>query len=92
VALVLGETGEKEALLAVEKLKKLAGDVRVEGSEEPLKFCSGLAEAVVQENYDPADIVTEVINRAEQALDMAVAQGQASPLALAPKLAAGAVA
>ena len=92
VALVLGETGEKEALLAVEKLKKLAGEVRVEGSEEPLKFCSGLAEAVVQENYDPADIVTEVINRAEQALDMAVAQGQASPLALAPKLAAGAVA
>jgi len=41
-----------------------------------LEFSAGLAEAVVRESYDPVDIVTEVINRAEHALATSLVQGR----------------
>jgi len=90
VALVLGETAEKEALMAVEKLRKLVEDVRI--SEKPLAFSAGVAEAIVRQQFDPVDIVTEVINRAELALDMAVAQGAGRVVNLAAETANAAVA
>jgi hypothetical protein len=46
----------------------------------------------VRGEYDPVDIVTEVINRAEQALYNAIAQGAGHIVALAPSFAAAAVA
>ena len=92
VAVVLGETGEKDALLAVEKLRKLVCEVRLPGKEQTTQFTAGLAEAVMKPNYDPVDIVTEVINRAEQALHDALAQGPGSVVSLAPAQAAAAVA
>src|SRR5207253_3813476 len=55
IALVLGETVEKEALMAVEKLRKLLAEVKL--SDEILPFSAGLAEAVVRQQFDPADIV-----------------------------------
>ena len=61
IALVLGETGEKEAVMAIEKLRKLLSDVKL--SDEIVPFSAGLAEAVVRQQFDPVDIVTEVINR-----------------------------
>ena len=42
--------------------------------------------------YDPVDIVTEVINRAEQALHDALDPGRGYVLSLAPNLASAAVA
>jgi len=57
-----------------------------------MEFSAGLAEAVVQETYDPEDIVTEVINRAEFALATSLAQGPGKIVALKAALAAGAVA
>jgi diguanylate cyclase (GGDEF)-like protein len=90
IALVLGETLEKEALAAVEKLRKLLVDVKL--SDELLPFSAGLAEAVVRQQFDPVDIVTEVINRADMAMDMAVAQGMGRIVSLAPSAAAAAVA
>jgi len=90
IALVLGETGEKEALMAVEKLRKLLADIKL--SDEILPFSAGLAEAVVRQQFDPVDIVTEVINRADIALAMAVAQGLGRIVCLAPSAAAAAVA
>jgi hypothetical protein len=51
-----------------------------------------LAEAVVRDSYDPIDIVTEVINRAEHALGTSLAQGPGKVVALGAALAAGAVA
>ncbi len=90
IALVLGETGEKEALMAVEKLRKLLADVKL--SDEILPFSAGLAEAVVRQQFDPVDIVTEVINRADVALDMGIAQGMGRIVTLAPAIAAAAVA
>lgn len=97
IAIILGDTGEKEGMMAVEKLRKIIADVRLpakEGSQDghALQFSAGLAEAVVRENYDPVDIVTEVINRAEHALATAVGQGPGKVTALAAHLAASAVA
>ncbi len=92
VAIILGDTAEKEALLAVEKLRKLVADVRLPGKDQPLPFNAGLAEAVMRTAYDPVDIVTEVINRAEQALHDALAQGAGHVVSLAANMASAAVA
>jgi diguanylate cyclase (GGDEF)-like protein len=97
IAILLGETAEKEAMLAVEKLRKIIGDVRFpakEGNEQgsAVLFSAGLAEAVIRAEYDPIDVVTEVINRGEHALAQAMAQGPGKIVALGPALTAGAVA
>jgi diguanylate cyclase (GGDEF)-like protein len=75
VALVLGDTGEKEALLAVEKLKRLLAEVRYPGKDHEVEFNAGIAQAVMRQHYDPVDIVTEVANRADHALEQAVSEG-----------------
>jgi diguanylate cyclase (GGDEF)-like protein len=75
VALVLGDTGEKEALLAMEKLRRLLAEVRFPGTDKGVEFSAGLAQAVMRQHFDPADIVTEVANRADHALEQAMAQG-----------------
>ncbi len=75
VALVLGETGEAEAVMAMDKLRKLTADVHLPGKEEEIPFNAGIAEAVVKQPFEAVDIVTEVINRAEIALEAAVIQG-----------------
>jgi hypothetical protein len=45
---VLGDTGEKEALLAVEKLRRLLADVRFPGKNKGVEFSAGLAQAVMR--------------------------------------------
>jgi len=98
IAILLGETAEKEAMLAIEKLRKIIGELRwptKEGAEKgnTALFSAGVAEAVIRSEYDPADIVTEVINRVEHALGQAMGQGLGHVVALGPTaLAAGAVA
>ena len=97
IALILGETAEKEAMMAIEKLRKIIAGVRLpakDGADKGLamEFSAGLAQAVVQESYDPLDIVTEVINRVEHALATSLVQGPGKVVALGPALAAGAVA
>jgi diguanylate cyclase (GGDEF)-like protein len=97
IAILLGETAEKEAMLAVEKLRKIVSVVRLpakgDASEGPVaQFSAGLAEAVIRTEYDPVDVVTEVINRAEHALAQAMAQGPGKVVALGAAMAAGAVA
>jgi diguanylate cyclase (GGDEF)-like protein len=97
IAIILGETAEKEAMLAIEKLRKIIAGVHLpakDGAEKghAMEFSAGLAEAVVRENYDPVDIVTEVINRVEHALATSLVQGAGKVVALEATLAAGAVA
>jgi len=87
VALVLGDTGEKEAQLAVEKLRRLLAEVRFPGKTQGVEFCAGLAQAVMRQHYDPIDIVTEVANRADQAMEQAVAQGPGKVVSLAAQFA-----
>ena len=90
IALVLGDTGEKEALLAVEKLRRLLAGVRFPGQTEGVEYRAGLAQAVMRPHYDPDDIVTEVANRADQALEQAVAHGPGKVVSLAPQFATAA--
>ncbi len=97
IAILLGETAEKEALLAVEKLRKIVSEVRFPAKEEAgtgptAQFSAGLAEAVIRTEYDPVDVVTEVINRVEHALAQGMAQGPGKIVAQAAVLAAAAVA
>ncbi len=92
VALVLGAVGEKGAVSAVNHLRKLIGEVRMPGREEPVSFACGVAEAALRPEFDPVDVVTEVINRVEHALDSAVAEGGGKVVALASSLATAAVA
>ncbi len=88
VALVLGDTGEKEAVLAVEKLRRLLKEVRFPGKDKGVEFSAGLAPAVMRQHFDPVDIVTEVANRADHALEQAVAQGAGKIVSQAPQFAA----
>ena len=98
IAIVLGETPEKEAMLAIEKLRKIIAEVRFplkEGQDlgTPAQFSAGVVEAVIRSEYDPVDVVTEIINRAEHALSQAIGQGLGKAVALGPTaMAAGAVA
>ena len=90
VALVLGDTGEKEALLAVEKLRRLLAEVRFPGKDKAVEFSAGLAQAVMRQHFDPVDIVTEVANRADHALEQAVTHGAGKIVSQAPQFAASA--
>jgi len=92
IAIILGDTAEKEALMAVEKLRNLIAGVRLPGREQHVPFVAGLAEAVMRQQYDPVDIVTEVINRAEQALADAIAEGPGKVVCRAATAATAAVA
>jgi diguanylate cyclase (GGDEF)-like protein len=97
IALILGDTAEKEGMLAVEKLRKIVREVKLSAKEspekaQPMQFSAGLAEAVAKQEYDPIDIVTEVINRVEHALAQSLTQGPGKVVALGPALAAAAVA
>ena len=97
IAILLGETAEKEAMMAIEKLRKIVAGLRwpaKEGSEQGALalFSAGVAEAVIRSEFDPVDVVTEVINRAEHALGQAMGQGPGHVMALGPALAAVAVA
>ena len=88
IAILLGETAEKEAMLAIEKLRKIVSEVHLPAKDGvqggPAQFSAGVAEAVIRADYDPADVVTEVINRAEHALAHAMAQGLGKVIAAGP--------
>jgi len=98
IAILLGETSEKEALLAIEKLRKIIAEVRYPAKDgaaqgSHAQFAAGVAEAVIRAEYDPVDVVTEIINRVERALAQAVSQGPGKVVALGQAaMASGAVA
>ena len=84
IALVLGDTKDTNSFFVVDKLRKVLASVKAPGTDHPITMTVGIAGAVIQKDYDPVDIVTEVINRAEQALDVAHSEGPNSAHALAP--------
>ena len=91
IAIVLGETTEKEALMVVEKMRRLITAAMGE-KQLATSLNAGVAEAVIRPEFDPVDIVTEVINRVESALEKSVAEGAGKSVALAAELSAAAVA
>src|SRR5581483_4929868 len=91
IAVVLGETGETEALRVVEKMRRLIGTAIGE-KQIAASFNAGIAEAVIRQQFDAVDTVTEVINRVERALEKAVAEGPGKSVAVPSMLSAAAVA
>jgi diguanylate cyclase (GGDEF)-like protein len=91
IAIILGETAENEALRVVEKMRRLIATAIGE-KQIAASFNAGAAEAVVRQQFDPVDIVTEVINRAERALEKAVAEGPGKAAVVPSALSAAAVA
>ena len=75
VALMLADTGEKNALLVLDKLRKLMSSIRLGTHKEELPMAAGIAEVVIHPHFEPADIVTEAINRLEAALERARLEG-----------------
>ncbi|MFL6439279.1 MAG: diguanylate cyclase domain-containing protein [Terriglobales bacterium] len=75
IGLVLGDTKDSNCFFVVEKIRKVLAGAKVPKSEHPVTMTAGIAGAVLNKDYDPVDMVTEVINRAEQALDIAHSQG-----------------
>ncbi len=71
IALVLADTTEKNAFLVVEKMRKVLAPVRLPGLDRAPSMSAGIAEAVLQQNFEAVDIVTEAINRVESALEIA---------------------
>ncbi|HET6845044.1 MAG TPA: diguanylate cyclase [Candidatus Angelobacter sp.] len=91
IALLLSDTNEKNALLVVDKMRKVLVSLRIPGTDRPPILSIGIAETALQPTFDPVDIVTEVINRAEAALEVARTDGGNKAQALAPRLEANAV-
>src|SRR5581483_2211668 len=91
IAIVLGETAETEALRVVEKMRRLIGTA-INEKQIAASFNAGVAEAVIRQQFDAVDTVTEVINRAERALEKSVAEGAGKSIALQAALTAAAVA
>ena len=85
IAVILSDTSEKNAFFVVEKLRKVLASVTIPGKQGAPVLTAGIAEAVMQSRFDPVDIVTEVINRAEAALEAARGQGGGKAQALAPQ-------
>lgn len=86
IALLLADTGEKNAFFVVDKLRKVVANVHPPGKSTTLPMTVGIAEAVIQARFDSVDIVCELINRAESALESAKAAGASSVKALSPVL------
>lgn len=92
IVLVLADTGEKNAFFVVDKMRKVLNAIHLPGKTMPVGVTVGIAEAVLQSRYDPVDIVTEVINRAEGALEAAKAEGTNTAKSLATPILEGAAA
>jgi diguanylate cyclase (GGDEF)-like protein len=92
IALVLSDTTEKNAFLVVDKMRKVLAPTKIPGTEKMPPISVGIAEAVLQERFDAVDMVTEVINRVESALEIARTEGGNKAHSLAPVLQPNAVA
>jgi len=84
IVLVLTDTNDKSAFFVLDKLRKALANARMPACNDPVTLTTGIAELVMQPKYDPVDIVTEGINRLENALEMAQHEGGDRAHAIAP--------
>ena len=84
LALILpGATG-KEAVVVVEKLRKLAMTPAPAGAGEPFHMAALIGEAVQEREMENVDVVTELINRLDQAVEAAERTADNSTRLLVP--------
>lgn len=86
IVVLLSDTNSKNAFLVVDKMRKLLASNKIPGTDRNPPMTVGIAEAVLQPHFDPVDIVTEVINRVENALDIARSEGGNKAHSLAANL------
>lgn len=86
IGLMLADTNEKNGFLVVDKLRKVFTDAKIPNTDRVMPMTVGIAEAATMAKFDAVDIVTEVINRAEAALDAALEKGANSAHSIAPNL------
>jgi len=86
IALILADTSTKNAFFVADKMRNALAAVKIPGTDREATLTVGIAEAAVQHSFDPVDIVTEVINRAEAALEIAKAEGGNKAHSIAPNL------
>ena len=77
VAILLGDTTVEKARPAVDKLRAKLAALKLPGNKDSVTFSAGLSEAAIRPDYDPVDIVTDLVNRAEFSLDEARQKGNA---------------
>lgn len=75
VALILSDTNEREAWHTTDRLRTEVASLRFPAHTRVPIITAGIAEAVLQPGLEPADVVTELINRVEAALQLALGQG-----------------
>ena len=92
IALILADTDAKNSFFVVDKMRKALSAVKLPASGRPVSATVGIAEAAVRPEFDPVDIVTEVINRAETALEVAKSEGGNKAHSIAANLQSTAVA
>ena len=85
LALVLPDTKGKDTFFVVDKMRKMVGGVKMAGGDG-LPMTAGIAEAFLEDDIDPVDSVTELINRLEQALQAALREGGGTSKLLKPPL------
>lgn len=76
IGIILSDTNEKNAFFVVEKICRVLASMKSPGTDRPLATRVGIAEVAIQAGFDPVDVVTEVINRAENALAAAISEGK----------------
>ena len=77
LAVVLGDTTAQKVQPVVEKLRKQLSALKLPGGKDSFTFSAGVSEAAIRPDYDPLDIVTDIINRAEFSLEEARKKGNA---------------
>lgn len=82
LAFVLPDTALDSAAELGQKLRRLSAGVTPQWNQKALTFSAGVVEAVTRSDYDSEDIVTDLINRAEFALEEARARGGDTVVAL----------
>jgi len=75
VALILPDTDQKGAVFTIDRLRPLLNDLRLAPGGKVPALAAGVAEAICRGGFEPVDIVTELINRADAALQVAVTKG-----------------
>ncbi len=70
IAIVFPDTALPQGGLAVEKLRRVLGQIKP-GDQEGSEFCAAICDVPLGSGFDPVDGVTEVINRLETSLEKA---------------------
>lgn len=74
IAVVLPDTALPQGGLAVEKVRRVVSQVRLDGASAP-NFCAAVCDVPLGPDFNAVDAVTEVINRLEASMEQARKEG-----------------